>query len=270
MRVLLETLNNLRFKAELEALRATWLTPFDLTKEETTMTDTTVKYPALWAAIKKHFGYAFPDGPQPSFSLNARFVPASALYWKVVDELARREFQAYEENKVQWLWVICCDTADGHNWRCAYDWPVTHRKQCMQRADTTTPVSSLYWGLFDAIAEDLKPKAAERRPFDLEAAKRGEPLVNDEGYPTTFVAYQPEARLDQQLIFRNRFGRIALRSLADPGAWMAPKPVEKVKMTAYLCETRNGPRYISTFGSGPHHKVLASIPVEFEVGKFAE
>ena len=31
------------------------------------------------------------------------------------------------------------------------------------------------------------------KPFDLEAAKRGEPIVNRDGAPVTFVAHVPEA-----------------------------------------------------------------------------
>lgn len=34
----------------------------------------------------------------------------------------------------------------------------------------------------------------ERRPFDLEAAKRGEPLVTRNGRSVKFVAYVPEAK----------------------------------------------------------------------------
>ena len=36
-----------------------------------------------------------------------------------------------------------------------------------------------------------EPKKSERRPFDLEAAKRGEPLVTRDGYEAKFIGVNP-------------------------------------------------------------------------------
>ena len=38
------------------------------------------------------------------------------------------------------------------------------------------------------------------KPFDLEAAKRGEPIVRDDGVPCKFIAFVPEAEMHEQLI----------------------------------------------------------------------
>jgi len=42
------------------------------------------------------------------------------------------------------------------------------------------------------------------KPFDLEAAKRGEPIVCRDGTPATFIAHVPEAReINRALVLRN-------------------------------------------------------------------
>jgi len=40
------------------------------------------------------------------------------------------------------------------------------------------------------------------KPFDLEAAKRGEPIVTRDGREAKFIAYVPEVDKDMRVIFR--------------------------------------------------------------------
>ena len=48
------------------------------------------------------------------------------------------------------------------------------------------------------------------KPFDLEAAKRGEPICNRRGDPLTFIAYVPDAKEGTNLITLANDGEIFL------------------------------------------------------------
>lgn len=84
----------------------------------------------------------------------------------------------------------------------------------------------------------------ERRPFDLEAAKRGEPLVTRDGRSVKFVAYVQEAQIYPVVAFIE--GAPAVHSLTDDGRYwsdnhstsendlfMAPKPKRTVWLNLY-------------------------------------
>jgi len=89
----------------------------------------------------------------------------------------------------------------------------------------------------DKYLADSEP---ERRPFDLEAAKRGEPLVTRNGLSVKFVAYVPEATEYPVIAFIE--GENAPDTFTDKGrycagSWsedcgrdlfMAPKPKRTV------------------------------------------
>lgn len=83
----------------------------------------------------------------------------------------------------------------------------------------------------------------ERRPFDLEAAKRGEPLVTRKGRSVKFVAHVPEAREYTVMAFVE--GEIAPDTFTDKGRYsagsfsgrdlfMAPKPTQTVWVNLYV------------------------------------
>lgn len=86
----------------------------------------------------------------------------------------------------------------------------------------------------------------ERRPFDLEAAKRGEPLVTRNGLSVKFVAYVPEATEYPVIAFIE--GGIAPDTFTDKGRYcagpwsedcgrdlfMAPKPTQTVWVNLYV------------------------------------
>jgi hypothetical protein len=121
-------------------------------KEETTMTDTNVKYPALWAAIRAHFGYTFNDGPTPREYVDPRSSPDSALYWKLFYNLGGWRILG-AKTKIQWLWGICCDQVYG-----SVDY--SYRSCIPKRSDigdVNAKATTLYYKLLDAITADLAP-----------------------------------------------------------------------------------------------------------------
>lgn len=90
----------------------------------------------------------------------------------------------------------------------------------------------------------------ERRPFDLEAAMRGEPLVTRDGRSVKFVAYVPEATEYKVVAFLKGApavdtftvnGRYCVGSRVDAGPrdlLMAPKPKRTVWLNFYEKTTR--------------------------------
>lgn len=70
------------------------------------------------------------------------------------------------------------------------------------------------------------------KPFDLEAAKRGEPLVTRDGRKAKFIAYVPECRAGYRLIVKVEGmdycslyydeGQLAGEGKSDPDLFMAP------------------------------------------------
>jgi hypothetical protein len=73
-------------------------------------------------------------------------------------------------------------------------------------------------------------------PFDLEAAKRGEPIVYRSGQRARFVAHVPEAVMDEQVITLGDAGRTITHTANGSrflgphdnyyDLFMAPKPVD--------------------------------------------
>lgn len=86
-------------------------------------------------------------------------------------------------------------------------------------------------------ARQAKPKPAEPRPFDLEAAKRGAPLVTRDGRKARFVAHVPEA-IDEARVVAFIEGGSNVVSYYESGKYdglhrgadlfMAPKPKRTV------------------------------------------
>lgn len=69
------------------------------------------------------------------------------------------------------------------------------------------------------------------KPFDLEAAKRGDPIVCRDGTPAKFIAHVPEAHAGGRVIslvgdviyFSHESGRQWLDCVRDVDLFMAPK-----------------------------------------------
>lgn len=84
----------------------------------------------------------------------------------------------------------------------------------------------------------------ERRPFDLEAAKRGEPLVTREGKEAKFIAHVPDARKTEKFVYLVGDTVCATGedgySFTDASAdlFMAPKPKRTVWANTYYHDTK--------------------------------
>lgn len=69
------------------------------------------------------------------------------------------------------------------------------------------------------------------KPFDLEAAKRGDPIITRDGREVKFIAYVPEAKKsDQVIVWDHRDitchyddGRFSRYDTSDRDLYMAPK-----------------------------------------------
>lgn len=119
----------------------------------------------------------------------------------------------------------------------------------------------------------------ERRPFDLEAAKRGEPLVTRDGRSIKFVAYVPEAKEYSVIAFLP--GEKTPDTFTDKGLYyagctsmsscrdlfMAPKPKRTVWVNIY--EKNNLATWFTSeelAKSRPDVQAIAvAIPVQIEV-----
>lgn len=79
------------------------------------------------------------------------------------------------------------------------------------------------------------------RPFDLEAAKRGEPIVTRDGRPAKFVAHVPEADdrevvclVDGELILFGKCGSFLDKKIQDRmDLLMAPPPMRSINGHKY-------------------------------------
>lgn len=106
----------------------------------------------------------------------------------------------------------------------------------------------------------------ERRPFNLEAARRGEPLVTRDGRPARFVAYVPEdkhypvvAVVDNRVTTYSAegvFQREDCASVRD--LFMAPKPKRTVWANTYYHDTKES---ALMRGKGA---TLVAVPVEID------
>lgn len=104
----------------------------------------------------------------------------------------------------------------------------------------------------------------ERRPFDLEAAKRGEPLVTREGKEAKFIAHVPDARNTEKLLYL--VGDIVYAtgedgySFTDDSAdlFMAPKPKRTVWANTYYHDTEQ--RALAMSGGA----ALVAVPVQID------
>lgn len=104
----------------------------------------------------------------------------------------------------------------------------------------------------------------ERRPFDLEAAKRGEPLVTREGKEAKFIAHVPDARKTEKLLYL--VGDIVYAtgedgySFTDDSAdlFMAPKPKRTAWANTYYHDTKES---ALMRGDGA---ALVAVPVQID------
>jgi hypothetical protein len=117
------------------------------------------------------------------------------------------------------------------------------------------------------------PANQKYKPFDLEAAKRGEPIITRDGREVKFIAHVPEAQRDQRVVFllgnlvytADEKGRLDkdLDSFAD--LFMAPK---KRTVWVNLCENHIVYWYDSEkeadAGSCPHRLGNKAHMVEIE------
>lgn len=79
------------------------------------------------------------------------------------------------------------------------------------------------------------------KPFNLEAAMRGEPIVTRDGRKAKFIAHVPDAREDQQVVFsvggglyvRNIKGIREVRSEVALDLFMAPPPMRSINGHEY-------------------------------------
>lgn len=114
-------------------------------------------------------------------------------------------------------------------------------------------------------------------PFDLEAAKRGEKIIDQDGDEHHFIAYVPDAREHSKVVTRrgevivtfDTNGRYIARS--NYRLFMAPKSKRTASRTASLYEAPSGGLVVSLLP--PHHlpgyKVIGSAPVTVVEGVFA-
>lgn len=118
----------------------------------------------------------------------------------------------------------------------------------------------------------------ERRPFDLEAAKRGEPLVTRYGRSVKFVAYVPEAREYKVVAFLE--GEDEVRTFTKDGLYcpyspnvsendlfMAPNPKRTVWLNIY--EKNNSATWYPSEdfakSRADSQAVAVAVPVQIEV-----
>ena len=62
------------------------------------------------------------------------------------------------------------------------------------------------------------------KPFNLEAAKRGDPCMRRDGEPVKFIAHVPEATEGQKVIFLSSEGCVLVRS--EKGRYLYTKEME--------------------------------------------
>lgn len=104
------------------------------------------------------------------------------------------------------------------------------------------------------------------RPFDLEAAKRGEPLVTRDGRPAFFIAHDLGAHERYRLLVRLGSGRCAI-SLRENGRvsnidspadlFMAPKPKRKLWVNVYGWS--DGRYFATSYGNEERAKKDATV-----------
>lgn len=113
-------------------------------------------------------------------------------------------------------------------------------------------------------------------PFDLEAAKRGEPIQFRDGQKCTFVAHVPSAYSDQQLIVVTDSGSVIARRVSGlrrgtpdetKDVVMLPKPL--VRYVHFVKASHNNEVWTDT-GASPISapNMVSRIRVECEPGRF--
>ena len=89
------------------------------------------------------------------------------------------------------------------------------------------------------------------KPFDLEAAKRGEPIETADGRPMTFIAHVPEALTFQQVVVLGADGQ--LRAYSPQGhADHSGAALRMAAKTEWVNLYRNAIAGIYTCGSYPN------------------
>ena len=113
------------------------------------------------------------------------------------------------------------------------------------------------------------------KPFDLEAAKRGEPIVTRDGRPVRFVAHVPEAELSERVVVFAT-GNIGPTTHGENGAFLRNGPTDNDLFmtprtrTVYVNIHPHGRAYwhnteeIASAAIGVKAAIATAVPVEIE------